>query len=57
MVKKGGDDKVTTKNIRSGLRLPEELNEMLIKKAKEKGISKNALILQILWEYVSKLNK
>ncbi len=45
---------MTTPIIRSGLRLPKELNRMLIKKAKEKGVSKNALILQILWKYVDK---
>jgi hypothetical protein len=48
---------VTTKKIRSGLRLPEELNEFLISKAKEKGISKNALILQILWKYLDDSKK
>ncbi|WP_303871999.1 toxin-antitoxin system HicB family antitoxin [Acetobacterium wieringae] len=48
---------MTTKKIRSGLRLPEELNEFLISKAKEKGISKNALILQILWKYLDDSKK
>lgn len=52
----GGDNKVTTL-IRSGLRVPYDLNTKLIKIAKEKGISKNALILQILWNYIQTENK
>lgn len=34
--------------VRAGLRIPYELNTRLILAAKELGISKNALILQIL---------
>lgn len=36
---------------RAGLRVPYELNTWLVFKAREQGISKNALILQILWKY------
>ena len=34
-------------------RLPAELLEKLKKEAKNKGVSLNALILQILWEWIS----
>ena len=36
-------------------RMPEKLNLELTKKSKTIGISLNALILQILWEYVNKI--
>ncbi|AXI27292.1 ribbon-helix-helix protein, CopG family [Gemella sp. ND 6198] len=36
------------------LRLPIDLKERLDKLAKDKGISRNALILNILWEYLIK---
>ena len=39
------------KRVRAGLRIPMSLNTKLILLADENGISKNALILQILWEY------
>ena len=45
---------MTAKITRSGLRLPVELNKKLGDIAAGFGISKNALILQILWEYVRK---
>ena len=35
-------------------RMPEELYQMLDERAEELGVSKNALILQILWDYVEK---
>lgn len=35
-------------------RMPEELYRMLDVRADELGVSKNALILQILWDYVEK---
>lgn len=37
---------------RTGLRIPYDLNTKLILAAKEQGISKNALMLQILWEWI-----
>ena len=37
---------------RSGLRIPMDLNTKLILLAKKKGISKNALMLEILWDYL-----
>ncbi len=49
-----GDAKVTTQKVRTGLRLPYDLNIKLISEAKRVGISKNALILQILWEWLEK---
>ena len=43
--------------VRTGLRIPMNLNTKLILLADESGISKNALILQILWEYFEKKDK
>lgn len=40
--------------VRAGLRIPMSLNTKLILLADENGVSKNALILQILWEYFEK---
>lgn len=40
--------------VRAGLRIPMDLNTKLILCASENGISKNVLILQILWEYFEK---
>ena len=37
--------------------MPMELNTKLILKAREMGISKNALILQILWEWIEEAEK
>jgi predicted HicB family RNase H-like nuclease len=36
--------------IRAGLRIPYDLNTWLIFEAQKQGISKNALILAILWD-------
>lgn len=52
-MKHGGDCKVTTR-IRAGLRIPYEQNTKLILLAQKLGISKNALILQIIREYLEK---
>jgi predicted HicB family RNase H-like nuclease len=41
-----------TTRVRTGLRIPYELNTKLIFIAREMGISKNALILQILRDWV-----
>lgn len=54
MIISRGDAKVTTQKVRTGLRLPCDLNTKLILEAKRVGISKNALILQILWEWSEK---
>lgn len=48
---------MTTHRIRVGLRIPMNLNTELILKAKESGISKNALILQILWKWEEEKKK
>jgi len=37
---------------RVGLRIPYDLNTYLILRSEKQGVSKNALILQILWEWV-----
>jgi len=39
------------KRTRVGLRIPAKLNAELILIAKKRGISKNALILEILWKF------
>lgn len=49
----GGDGKMNTKN-RITIRMPIELNLILTEKAIKKGVSKNSLILQILWDEVNK---
>lgn len=38
--------------VRTGLRIPYELNTWMILKAEKLGISKNALIIQILWDWI-----
>lgn len=43
-----------SKRVRTGLRIPMKLNTELILLAEENGISKNALILQILWKWIEK---
>lgn len=40
--------------VRSGLRIPYDLNTWLIQEADKQGYSKNALILQILREWMKK---
>lgn len=40
--------------IRTGLRIPYELNTWLILEARKHGVSKNALILMILKDYFKK---
>ena len=49
----GGDGKMNTKN-RITIRMPIELNLILTEKSIKKGVSKNSLILQILWDEVNK---
>lgn len=43
--------------VRTGLRIPYELNTWLVLTAKKQGISKNALILKILWEWTESNQK
>ncbi len=43
-----------TTRVRAGLRIPYDMNTKLIFMAREIGISKNALILQILQDWVKK---
>ncbi len=38
--------------VRTGLRIPYDLNTNLMLMAERQGISKNALILQILWDWL-----
>ncbi len=40
------------RRVRAGLRIPMDMNTELILKAQHNGISKNALILQILREWI-----
>lgn len=40
--------------VRSGLRIPYEMNTRLIMEARDCGISKNALILQILHDWIER---
>ena len=40
--------------VRAGLRIPYDLNTWLIQESQKQGIAKNALILQILWEWVKR---
>ena len=44
---------MTTK-VRTGLRIPFDLNTTLILESRDRGVSKNALILQILWEWAKR---
>jgi len=37
--------------VRAGLRIPYDLNTWLILEAEKQGLSKNALILKILWNH------
>ena len=43
--------------VRAGLRIPYDLNTWLIQEAQKQGIAKNALILQILWEWTRREGK
>ena len=43
---------MTQSRIRSGLRIPMDLNTQLILLARKRGMSKNALMLDILWRYL-----
>lgn len=49
----GGDGNMNSKR-RLTIRMPNELNLILTKKAENIGISKNGLVLQILWDKVKK---
>ena len=48
---------MTTPIVRTGLRIPYEQNTKIIFIARKIGISKNALILQILREWLEKQEK
>ncbi len=43
--------------VRSGLRVPYDLNAWLIQEAEKQGVAKNALVLQILWEWEERHGK
>lgn len=45
------------KEVRFTLRIVPRLNDLLSRESKAQGIAKNALILQILWEYVKQKDK
>ena len=47
---KGGED--MGEQIRFTLRIVDELNQLLESRAKKLGVTKHALILQILWAYI-----
>ena len=40
--------------VRSGLRIPFDLNTKLILLAQQRGVSKNSLMLEILWSHVER---
>lgn len=40
--------------VQAGLRVPYDLNARLTREAQKQGIAKNALILQILWEWADR---
>ena len=44
------------KKLRLTVRIPKELNSSLTEKAEKIGISKNSLILQILWKKVEEVS-
>lgn len=46
-----------TTRVRTGLRIPYDMNTRLIFMAREMGISKNALILQILRDWIKQQEK
>jgi len=48
---------MTTERVRTGLRIPYDLNTKLILIARKRGQTKNALMLQILWKWVTELEK
>ncbi len=37
--------------VRVGLRIPYELNTWLILEAEKRGLTKNGLVIQLLWNY------
>ena len=41
--------------VRTGLRIPYDFNTKLILIGEERGMSKNSLILQILWDYIKEI--
>jgi predicted HicB family RNase H-like nuclease len=53
MCLKGGDVKYMTKDtkVRFTLRITKNLMESIEKEANKQGVSRNALILQILWDW------
>ena len=44
---------MTEDRVRAGLRIPYDLNTWLVLEAKRQGMAKNALILQILWDWAN----
>lgn len=48
---------MTTKRVRAGLRIPYEQNTKLIFIAQKMGVSKNAIILQAIKEFLEKNNE
>ena len=45
------------KRARFTFRMPEQLYSKLDERANELGVSKNSLILQVLWSYLDEQNK
>lgn len=52
--KEKGVGGVKAPRVRSGLRVPPDLNDKLILLAENEGISKNALMIRVLGEWVKK---
>ena len=40
------------KRINTTLRIPDKLNEILIKESSDRGMSKNSLILSTVWNFI-----
>lgn len=57
MCKKGGIKSMTKETGRFTLRLTGELKEQLDESRKRMGVSLNALVVQILWEWVERQGK
>lgn len=53
MNKKGGVKNMTRETERFTLRLTKKLKEQLDKSGKRMGVSLNALVVQILWDWVA----
>ena len=55
MLVKGGVNEMTNETERFTLRMPTELKKRLEQRSAELGVSVNALVLQILWDWAEKM--